>query len=190
MAAGSCRDRLAQIKVTGAFAVKGFANQDRAYELTSGDFNGDGFPDVAFPAWNHGAIGVMLTLPNGDLAAPSFYPATVTADSIASGDFNRDGILDLVASSESSNLLGVVFGNGDGTFGSLLTLFASANGTSKVTVGDFDGSGFDDIAVAAASGSNVDIFYNASVPEPTCVAFLLLAGAAGIARPRRRSCRR
>lgn len=155
---------------------------DFATDLTLGDFNGDGRPDVAFPAWNHGAAGVMLTQPSG-VGTPTFFPAVISADTIASGDFNGDGHLDLVTGSEWGPGIAVLMGHGDGTFGERLNLFASAAGTSRVVVGDFDGNGFDDFALGAASGWTLDVFY--SVPEPSTAAIVGLGLGMVLGRRRR-----
>jgi hypothetical protein len=167
----------------GTFTEKSFSS-DRAYQIVTGDFNDDGIPDIAFPAWNSNAIGVMLGQPNGNLGTASYYPATNSPDSIAMGDFNNDGKLDLVVSSQNSSTATVMLGNGDGTFGSAITLQASATGSSSVSVGDFDDNGYDDIAIAAASGHTLDVFYNASisVPEPTTVVPCMLLGAVALSR--------
>jgi alpha-tubulin suppressor-like RCC1 family protein len=160
---------------SGTFTQKTFQDNDRAYELVSGDFNHDGIPDIAFPAWNHNAVGIMLGTPTGDLGAPNFFPCTSTPDSIAIGDFNHDGIPDLVVASQNGSLATVLLGTGTGTFGSRLDLAASADGTASVVVGDFDGNGVDDFAVAAASGNQVDLFYNAlSIPEPACLPLITM----------------
>ena len=167
----------------GAFTLKSFAYGDRGYEVVARDFNGDGVPDVAVPAWNNNAIAVLLTQANGDLGAATFYAATSTTDSIAAGDFNADGRIDLVAASEGGSQVSVLHGNGDGTFGNRLNLFASASGTSTVRVADLDGNGYDDITVAAASGDNLDVFY--AIPEPSSAALLGAAALSSSLRRRR-----
>ncbi|MBC8106838.1 MAG: VCBS repeat-containing protein [Anaerolineae bacterium] len=175
--------RVAYGSSSGTYTVKSFAFNDRGYGVVARDFNGDGRPDVAAVAYNQNKIGVMLTQPNGDLGAPSFFTSATEPYDIAAGDFNGDGIVDLVSTSVSNIGLIVHPGNGDGTFAPFVVLLASAAGTSTVSVGDLDGNGYDDIAVAAASGQNLDIFY--AVPEPASVAVVGIGGVMLATRRRR-----
>lgn len=175
--------KVAYGSASGTFTLKSFAYGDRGYSIVARDFNGDRIPDIAVAAWNRDAVGILLTQPNGDLGPPSFFAASLTPDSIAAGDFNGDGLADLALGSQNFNTVSILLGNGDGSFGHRLNLLASANGSSTVSVADLDGNGSDDIAVAFASGQNLDIFYN-TIPEPT--ATTLLALIAGVIALRRR----
>jgi FG-GAP-like repeat/Abnormal spindle-like microcephaly-assoc'd, ASPM-SPD-2-Hydin len=86
------------------------------------DVNGDGKIDLVGGSGN--GMSVLLGNGDGSFQAPGLYPffgassggylnsATVT------GDFNGDGKPDFAFSSGASNVLAVVLGNGDGTFGS------------------------------------------------------------------------
>ena len=130
--------------------------------IATGDFNGDGIPDLAVV--NVGCGGtfcdgtVTILLGNGDgtfTAAAS--PATgIEPISIAVGDFNGDGHIDLAVVNYSGNLtegtVSVLLGNGDGTF------TAAASPTvgdlpQSVAVGDFNGDGIPDLAVVNMCGS-------------------------------------
>src|SRR5439155_1321285 len=99
-----------------------------------------------------------------DCAAPSFAAArtfdTGTSDtglrprSVAVGDFNGDGKPDLAVAnlgfdrfSLLSGNVSVVLGKGDGTFQAAVSYFAGSL-PSSVAVGDFNGDGKPDLAVA------------------------------------------
>ncbi|HLJ92706.1 MAG TPA: VCBS repeat-containing protein [Gemmataceae bacterium] len=58
-----------------------------------------------------------------------------------------DGILDLVVANPGSNTVSVLLGNGDGTFQASRS-FAAGLGPNSVAVGDFNGDGHIDLAVA------------------------------------------
>jgi VCBS repeat protein len=124
-----------------------------------GDFNGDGIPDLAVvnsPRFDQGALGsVTILLGNGDgtFTARAESPAAGGNPLfIATGDFNGDGILDLVVTdmNQGAPELGavtVLLGNGDGTFSAPLTP-ATGRTPNFAAVGDFNGDGIPDIAVA------------------------------------------
>src|SRR5207245_3949973 len=73
--------------------------------------------------------------------------------SVVVGDFNGDGRLDLAVTNASSydvpGTVSVLLGNGDGTFQSALS-FAAGSDARSVAVGDFNGDGRPDLAVANA----------------------------------------
>jgi hypothetical protein len=97
--------------------------------LATGDFTGDGIPDLV--EGTHG--GVRLLLGNGDGTFRTGVSLTFTPDftsSIAVGDFFGDGKLDLIVASTEEGLPQEVFelrGNGDGTFQTPVDLGFKAN---------------------------------------------------------------
>lgn len=107
-----------------------------ATSVAIGDVNGDGIPDliVANFAQDQSAYGFAgVLLGNGD---GTFQPAVLYgsgaegAYSVALGDLNGDGILDLVVSdggeagTRKHSIVGVLLGNGDGTFRAAVTYVA------------------------------------------------------------------
>src|SRR5216684_7432754 len=87
--------------------------------IASGDFNGDGLPDVA--AGSYSAVSVLLAAPDGTGLQPARdYPVGGYPVSVAVGDVNNDGKLDIV--SANSYNVSLLRGNGDGTFLSSTTL--------------------------------------------------------------------
>src|ERR1039457_1251383 len=66
--------------------------------------------------------------------------------SVAMGDFNGDGKLDLAVASYYNNV-GVLLGNGDGTFQTTV-YYTAGPGPYSVAVGDFNGDGKPDLVVA------------------------------------------
>jgi Bacterial Ig-like domain (group 3)/FG-GAP-like repeat len=136
----------------------------------TGDFNGDGKPDVAIMASVSNAVFILMG--NGDgtfTAGPTVFgvgttpcvinPSNLPSNcSMVAGDFNRDGAADLAVTSGGDNTVIILLGHGDGTFapasGSPITV-----GTfpEAVRTGDFNNDGILDVAVANAKDNTVSI---------------------------------
>ncbi|HEY4355924.1 MAG TPA: FG-GAP-like repeat-containing protein, partial [Acidobacteriaceae bacterium] len=122
----------------------------------TGDFNGDGVPDVAIASGGTTALDVLISNGDGTFNAKVSYP-TGGVNYIAGlvvGDFNHDGKLDIAAAGVG---VGIYFGNGDGTFNTIPTTYSLTHAAVSMTTGDFNGDGILDIAVATGDGSTVDV---------------------------------
>ncbi len=71
-------------------------------------------------------------------------------------DANHDGISDLIVANSSDNNVGVLLGNGDGTFQTQAT-YATGAGAFAVKTGDFNKDGNPDLAVTNFSTTTVSI---------------------------------
>jgi len=128
--------------------------------VAAGDFNGDGKQDLA--AANVASNNVTILLGNGSgmfaQAAGSPVSAGNSPYSVVEGDFNGDGRLDIAVANSSSNNVTILLGNGSGGFtqpsGSPVN---AGNGPRSVAVGDFNGDGRQDLAVANSSSNNITI---------------------------------
>lgn len=133
-----------------------------------GDFNGDGKLDLAVndnncpngpPACGSGMVSILLGNGDGTFQTHLEYPTGPTPDSVAVGDFNGDGHLDLVTANGdfgTNNTVSVLLGNGDGTFQPSVD-YATGTAPSFVALGDFNGDGKIDMAVANAVSNTVSI---------------------------------
>jgi hypothetical protein len=128
-----------------------------------GDMNGDGVPDLAIA--NYGDNTVAVLLGNGDgtfrpvPGLPVYLGSGAQPRSVAVGDFNRDGRLDVVVANPGANTVSVLLGNGDGTLQAPTTSTTLTAGSSpaSVAVGDFNGDGKLDLAVANTVSSSISI---------------------------------
>lgn len=84
--------------------------------LTVGDFNGDGFADLAAVNGDGNTISVLLGKGDGTFGPPVSYPVPGSGGGIAAADFNGDGKLDLAVVNNVHGSVSVLLGNGDGTF--------------------------------------------------------------------------
>ncbi len=134
---------------------------DNGESIAVGDFNLDGSPDVAV-ATNAG-VSVLLGDGHGDLGAPTPYTTDSYPVAVAVGDFNGDGIPDLVVANAFGNDVSILIGNGDamGTFQPAVSFLAGFL-PSSVVVGEFNGDGITDVAVADFD-SNVTILFGDNV---------------------------
>jgi uncharacterized repeat protein (TIGR01451 family) len=129
------------------------------FAVAVGDFNGDGVQDLAIA--NDGASSVTILLGNGDgtFRAAAAPPGTFSGpDAIVVADFNGDGKLDLAVLNGGNNTVTILLGNGDGTF-SLPDAPTPTTGSNPLSfvIGDFNGDGHVDIAVANYRSNNVTI---------------------------------
>jgi FG-GAP-like repeat/FG-GAP repeat len=120
-----------------------------------GDFNGDGKADLVVVNQGANTLSVLLGNGNGTFQPRTDYATGTSPWGVAVGDVNGDGKADVVVVNKGSNSLSVFLGNGDGTFQpktdiaippvpvTLIPVVPTA-----VTVGDVNGDGKADLAVA------------------------------------------
>jgi outer membrane protein assembly factor BamB len=127
--------------------------------VTTGDFNGDGYLDLA--TTNDVSYTVSILLNNGDGTFTQGSTANVGGYpySIVSGDLNGDGTIDLAIANCVSNTVSILLNNGSGIFTQNSTPSVGDHPIS-VTAGDFNGDGFLDLAVANQISNTVSILLN------------------------------
>ena len=144
-------------------AVSYYSGGYEGFSIAVADVNGDGKPDllvanycVASSNCANGSIGVLLG--NGD---GTFQPVVTydsgghSAVSLAVGDVNGDRKPDLLVANQCfshancvSGGVGVLLGNGDGTFRSAVEYETGGFGASSVAVADVNRDGIPDLLVA------------------------------------------
>jgi hypothetical protein len=131
--------------------------------IVSGDFNGDGKPDIAVAsdgAEAHddpGILSVFIGNGDGTFQQAVNYTIGVYPQSLAIGDFNGDGFIDIAVTNQVDDTMTVLSGNGNGTF-QAGTTYAVGTAPEQIVVGDFNGDGRADIAVANSGDSTVSVF--------------------------------
>jgi len=127
--------------------------------VAAGDFNRDGNLDLAVA--NDASPGaVLILLGNGDGSFQSSvgYPTGSQPYSVTTADFNGDGKLDLAIAntSQASNSVSVLIGNGDGTFRAH-TDYPVGFGPTWITAADVNGDGILDLVTANDIANTVSV---------------------------------
>jgi hypothetical protein len=156
----------------------------------SADFNGDGRDDLAVGTASPSNPGIRIRLAQSD----GTWSTAATVDSgyvdysVASGDFNNDNKADLVVlrSGAVSPRVAAFLGNGDGTFGSAITIsnpWDSNNSLGSwhaLTTGDLNNDGNDDIVFPLGHGDFAVSFSNGSGGFSTANATYVTGAPSGV----------
>ncbi len=132
--------------------------------IAVGDVNADGFPDLVVADWcasklcPSGSVAVLLG--NGDgtfQTAVPYASGGLFADSVAIADLRGAGKMDIIVGNCGSVLnnicvgtnggVGVLLGNGDGTFQTAIT-YSASYGVAAVAAADVTGDGKPDLLLA------------------------------------------
>ncbi len=143
----------------GAFTH--FETGQNPYSLAIGDLNADGKSDLAVANPSSNTVSVLLGNGDGTLGAgTSGFGTGIDPVSISIGDLNADGKPDLAVANENSGAvsgsISVLLGNGDGTFGAK-TDFGAGEDPGSVAIGDLNGDGKPDLAVANFNSQTVSV---------------------------------
>ena len=140
-----------------------------AFSVAVGDLDGDGDTDLAvvnivgFP--EPGNVSVLLNNGDGTFAEDELYGVGQDPRSVAIADLDGDGDADLVVANlrDSDDSVSVLLNNGDGTFAPDLE-YRAASTPRAVAIGDLDGDGDPDLAVADSAGNDVSVLLNQCGP--------------------------
>jgi len=159
--------------VAGSFAAKvDFTTGNNPQEVVIGDLDGDGKPDLAVANNNSSTVSVLRnTSTSGSIVAGSFaatidFTTGTNPRSVAIGDLDGDGKPDLAVANFNSNSISVF--HNTSTSGSIVagSFAAKVDFTTgagpRVSLGDLDGDGKPDLAVANQNSNNVSVFRNTS----------------------------
>jgi PKD repeat protein len=120
----------------------------RMHSITTADFNGDGFPDVAV-CGEKGSAEVFLNAGNGTFpeTGHTAYATGQSLEDIVAADFSGDGIADLVVCNHYSSSISVFLGDGTGHFGAPRA-YKIGEFPNALVFGDYNADGKRDLAIA------------------------------------------
>ena len=124
-----------------------------------GDFNNDGYIDIAYSIQNSKGPAIFLGRNGGGFNSNSLsFVNTTDIRSLGSADLNRDGIVDLIGPDLTSGNIYYFKGLGNGNF-LAPTILGNVSNAYMMVLADLDKNGTTDIAVTTQSSSSVAIFY-------------------------------
>lgn len=146
----------------GSVTIRDSSNTHiQSYGAYSGDFNGDGFLDLAIPNELSNDVRVFMNDQRGEYHGFTTFP--ITGGSVPSpnegADFNGDGILDYAIGNTQNDKLTIMIGNGTGGFSSV-TNYQAAQQVRGVAVLDIDGDGDIDVVTANRQGNSISVLRN------------------------------
>lgn len=124
--------------------------------FVAGDFNDDGFLDLAVANPSENTVSILLGDSAGNFTLGSITATGLNPSSIGVGDFNGDGKLDLAVVNSGSSTVSILLGDGAGSF----TLASSpTTGLDPVSLalGDFNSDGNLDLAVVNNQSNTVSV---------------------------------
>jgi hypothetical protein len=146
-------------------------SSDYSRSVALGDFNGDGYLDIAKA--NDISAANLIYLNNGDGTFAAGYTIGSGAYStlaMAAGDFDGDGDLDIVELNNRTQAY-IYLNNGSGGFATALTFGINPlHETNSVAVGDVDGDGDLDLMVGTWNNSSYLYFNDGSAGFGTSAA--------------------
>jgi hypothetical protein len=168
----------------------GIAGGTQPHSVTSGDYNADGYPDVALANYGSNNITVALGQGWGGFDTASVYTigsgnSASAPFTIISADLNGDGKLDLAAAAASSSTgyAAVFIGTGTGSFPptSVNTSIGLGGTPTGLTGGDFNADGKMDLAVTDQATDNLFVLLGSGTTGTTYTNSAIFSLGAGSA---------
>ncbi len=137
-----------------------------------GDVNGDDRLDIVTTSLSNNSVGVLLNsaVTPGTFAAAVTYPCGgIFPDEVVVGDLNGDGRPDIATVNRNSGTVSVLLNVAatPGTFGGAATYPSGGTLPSGIALGDLDGDGRPDIAVANSGSNQIGVLLNSTATPGT-----------------------
>jgi FG-GAP-like repeat/FG-GAP repeat len=143
----------------GTFAARtDYTSGNYSTSIATGDFNGDGQPDIVTGNETANTVSVLLNIGFGALGAKTDYITGAGPSGVVVADVNADGKKDIITSNYAGSSISVLLGNGNGTFAAKTDY--AGGGNLAIATGDFNGDGKPDIVTANWIGTAASVFLN------------------------------
>ncbi|MCC3590824.1 MAG: DUF4347 domain-containing protein, partial [Microcoleus sp. PH2017_29_MFU_D_A] len=152
-----------------------FTTGNNPNSVSIGDFNGDGKPDLAVANLNSNTTSILLNTTPTNATTPTFatqatFATDINPASVSIGDFNGDGKPDL-ATANVTNIASILL-NTTATGATTPTFapkvdFPTGSSPVSVSIGDINGDGKPDLAVANAGSNTASILLNTTTTGAT-----------------------
>jgi 6-phosphogluconolactonase (cycloisomerase 2 family) len=142
-----------------------FATGSNPFSVSIGDLDGDGKADLAVANVSGSSVSVFRNTGSAgtiSYAAKVDFTTGLFPYSVSIGDLDGDGKADLAVANYGSNTVSVIRNTGSaGTISYAAKVdFATGSGPRSVSIGDLDGDGKADLAIANQTSSTVSVFRN------------------------------
>ncbi len=122
--------------------------------VVAGDFNGDGWVDVAVVG-STGKVYVLLNDRKGSLRAATAYSLSGRAFELVAADVNGDGKIDLCMAMSDTSRVAILLGKGDGTFASAGDYETTVASPYGIAVADVDHDGKADLVITSPATGKI-----------------------------------
>lgn len=145
-------------------------------DVAWGDFNRDGKPDLAVSNFNSNNVSILLNNGVGGFATAVNFAVGIQPFGLVVSDFDGDGKLDIAVanSGDGDNTVSILPGDGNGGFATAVNFPVVGLKPAALAVGDFNGDGKPDLAVARVGDNKVTILGNFT-PAPSAFIFVFLS---------------
>jgi hypothetical protein len=130
--------------------------------VTTGDFNNDGYTDIAAGNFDEALITVLKGNKGNDFSRSVLKSFSIGQKPVcmATGDLNNDGILDLASTNYDGNNVSILMGDEKGMFKNKILDIPVGQSPYGLAIGDLNGDKKPDIITANFDSNNITILFN------------------------------
>jgi hypothetical protein len=131
--------------------------------IATGDFNGDGFMDVAVSAFAYAKDSIFIMAGNGDgtfTVLSRIHHYFIVSPYIVAADFNGDGFSDIAFANGGEDTLYVYISNGTGVFATPQFYVTGYAASPSIVTADFNNDGYIDLAKLGLANDSIYVLLN------------------------------